>query len=138
MSEVTLNPYFSCNGNALEMMEYYHKILEGELHTTKFSETEMKVPDDKKDRLVHAELTCPGFSIMAADAPDDRAITKGDNVSLSLQGTDADTLTKVFNELAHDGQITMPLAVQFWGDKFGMLTDKFSTHWMVNIRKAEK
>ena len=25
------------------------------------------------------------------------------------------------------------LAKQFWGDTFGMLTDKFGIHWMVNI-----
>jgi len=27
----------------------------------------------------------------------------------------------------------MALAKQFWGDTFGMLTDKFGVHWMVNI-----
>jgi PhnB protein len=138
MSEVTLNPYFSCTDNALQLMEYYQKILGGELHTTKFSETQMKVPDDKKDRLVHAELTCPGLTIMAADAPDDRHVTKGDTISLSLQGSDSDALTKIFNELEAGGHITMPLAEQFWGDKFGMVTDKFGTQWMVNIRKAGK
>jgi len=27
----------------------------------------------------------------------------------------------------------MPLAKQFWGDTFGMVTDKFGVHWMVNV-----
>ena len=27
----------------------------------------------------------------------------------------------------------MPLANQFWGNTFGMLTDKFGVHRMVNI-----
>lgn len=31
----------------------------------------------------------------------------------------------------------MPLAKQFWGDTFGMLTDKFGIHWMVNISSGE-
>jgi len=26
----------------------------------------------------------------------------------------------------------MPLKEQFWGDKFGMLTDKFGIKWMFN------
>jgi PhnB protein len=30
----------------------------------------------------------------------------------------------------------MPFAKQFWGDTFGMLTDKFGVHWMVNTTKA--
>lgn len=37
------------------------------------------------------------------------------------------------------GKIDMPLAKQFWGDTFGMLTDKFGVHWVVNIAStAEK
>ncbi|CAM3490005.1 glyoxalase [Dermacoccus barathri] len=31
----------------------------------------------------------------------------------------------------------MPLAVQMWGDEFGMFTDKFGTRWMVNIATSE-
>jgi PhnB protein len=30
----------------------------------------------------------------------------------------------------------MPLAVQMWGDEFGMLTDRFGINWLVNIGKA--
>ena len=29
-------------------------------------------------------------------------------------------------------QATMPLKEQFWGDKFGMLNDKFGIKWMFN------
>jgi PhnB protein len=31
------------------------------------------------------------------------------------------------------GKVDMPLAKQFWGDTFGMVTDKFGIRWMVNI-----
>jgi PhnB protein len=26
----------------------------------------------------------------------------------------------------------MPMAVQFWGDYFGMLTDQFGINWMID------
>ncbi len=32
-----------------------------------------------------------------------------------------------------DGKVDMSLAKQFWGDTFGILTDKFGVHWMVNV-----
>ena len=31
----------------------------------------------------------------------------------------------------------MPLKEQIWGDKFGMLTDKFGIKWMFNYPKKE-
>ena len=52
---------------------------------------------------------------------------------LSLQGDDSAKLTGYFNGLAAGGKVDMPLAKQFWGDTFGMLTDRFGVHWMVNI-----
>jgi len=62
-----------------------------------------------------------------------REVIVGDNVHLSMQGDDSTRLTNAFNGLAAGGHVNMPLAKQFWGDAFGMLTDKFDVHWMVNI-----
>ncbi|RYD78984.1 MAG: hypothetical protein EOP53_10310, partial [Sphingobacteriales bacterium] len=33
------------------------------------------------------------------------------------------------------GKETMPLQETFWGATFGMLTDKFGVHWMINCEK---
>lgn len=44
---------------------------------------------------------------------------------MSIVGEDDALLTKYFTALAEGGKIDMPLAKQFWGDTFGMLTDKF-------------
>ena len=40
-------------------------------------------------------------------------------------------------KLKQDGQATMPLKEQIWGDKFGMLTDRFGIKWMFNCPKKE-
>ncbi|MGH9888109.1 MAG: VOC family protein [bacterium] len=34
--------------------------------------------------------------------------------------------------------VTMPLADQFWGAKFGMLIDKFGLPWMFNCELPKK
>jgi PhnB protein len=56
-------------------------------------------------------------------------------VSLSLQGTEAAELKKAFDALAEGGAVMLPLEEQFWGDTFGMLTDRYGIQWMVNIAK---
>lgn len=41
--------------------------------------------------------------------------------------------TTVFNALAQDGKIDMPLTKTFWSPLYGMLTDKFGIGWMVMV-----
>ena len=44
---------------------------------------------------------------------------------------------EVASELGRGSTFTiiMPLADQFWGARFGMLTDKFGLNWMFNCEK---
>jgi len=58
--------------------------------------------------------------------------TVGTNVSISLSGDD-EALRDYFAGLAEGGAVTMPLAQQMGGDKFGMCVDPFGVAWMVNI-----
>lgn len=74
---------------------------------------------------------------MASSGQPGIPIKFGDSVSLSLIGTDEAGLTEKFNKLSVGGEITMKLEKQFWGDIFGMLTDKFGIQWMVNITAEE-
>ena len=40
---------------------------------------------------------------------------------------------RYWKKLSAGGKVTMPLEKAPWGDKFGMVTDKFGMNWMVNI-----
>ena len=42
---------------------------------------------------------------------------------------------RVFAALAAGGTVTMPIAETFWARRFGMLTDRFGTPWMINCEK---
>ena len=46
-------------------------------------------------------------------------------------------MERTYEKLKQDGQATLPLKEQFWGDQFGMLTDKFGIKWMFNCPKKE-
>jgi len=58
-------------------------------------------------------------------------------VLLSLGFEDPLKMERTYEKLKQDGQATMPLKEQFWGDKFGMLTDKFGIKWMFNCPKKK-
>lgn len=127
----TLTPYLYFNGNCQEVMKFYQSVLGGELKLQTYAESGMPNVEDRKDQIMHAELKNELLSFMASDgmAPS----TVGSNIHLSIAGSDEVALTKYFNQLSAGGSVQMPLAKQFWGATFGMFTDKFGIHWMVNI-----
>jgi PhnB protein len=131
--DTTLVPYLNFNGNAAEAMKFYHSILGGELKVQTFGEAKMARSPEDNDKVVHATLKSGGFSFMASDTMAERQAKAGDNVHMSISGSDHAWLTEVFNKLSQGGSVDMPLAKQFWGDTYGQLTDKFGIHWMVDI-----
>ncbi|MDA4118213.1 MAG: VOC family protein [Thaumarchaeota archaeon] len=131
--EPSLTPYLNFNGNTSEAMKSYQSILGGELTMQTFGEASMAETPEEKNLIVHAALKSDGLSLMASDTHPNEPAKFGDNVHLSISGQDGARITEIFNRLGQGGKIDMALAKQFWGDTFGMLTDKFGVHWMVNI-----
>lgn len=134
-----LTPYVNLvDGRAREAVEFYASVLGGTPQVTTFGESGMEGPF--ADQVMHARLDTPaGFVLMVADAPSEMVqVTVGSNVSLSISGDadDAAALRGYFSGLAEGGSVDEPLAQAPWGDEFGMLTDKFGIHWMVNIAGA--
>ena len=70
---------------------------------------------------------------MAWDGMYGQEVKFGDNVSLFVSGQDHSQLSETFHRLSACGKVDTPLTNQFWGDTYGVLTDKFGVHWMVNI-----
>jgi PhnB protein len=88
---------------------------------------------DDGERILHAHLRINGGSVMLNDefpeyveCPD---VGPPSGVTLHLQVTNADA---VWNRATQAGaQPTMPLADQFWGDRYGQLKDPFGHSWSV-------
>jgi len=120
-------------------MNFYQSVFGGEVHFSRFSDmNDPSVPEGYKNKIMHATLTTSALTFMASDAQPGSQVTFGSNVDMSLAGKDEALLTKYFNGLAAGGVVEMPLAKQFWGDTFGMATDKFGIHWMVDISPAQQ
>ena len=92
----------------------------------------MPLPDGKK--LGHAELQIGDSRLMLADeflewgSKGPEAIG-GSPVTLSIYVEDCDA---VFNRAVEAGAtVKMPLADQFWGDRYGQVVDPFGHVWAV-------
>ncbi len=131
--DTRLNPYLALDGKAREAMEFYRDLFGGTLDIQTFAEAGQEIPGAEPDRVMHASLETGDLTIMASDTMPGQPSTMGNNVSLSLNGSDADALTAIFGKLGDGGQVMMPLEKQFWGDTFGMVTDRYGVQWMVNI-----
>jgi len=47
--------------------------------------------------------------------------------------TDAE---RIFQALAQNGTVQVPIQETFWATRFGMLVDQFGIPWMINCEKA--
>ncbi len=143
-STINLNPYLFFGGDCRDALQFYKSIFGGDLVLTRFSETPSDAHADPKansnemkDKIMHAHLKGP-VTIMASDNPDGQKIENNHSVSLSVDGSDEKILRSYFEKLSDGGRITAPLQKQFWGDTFGMVTDKFGVNWMISITSSEK
>jgi PhnB protein len=129
-----LNPYLSFRDNAREAMEFYRSVFGGTLDMNTFAEFGASEDPSEVDKIMHAMLEADnGITFMAADTPNSMEHRPGTTMSMSLSGDDDAELSGYFDKLAAGGTVREPLTTAPWGDKFGMLTDRFGIDWMVNI-----
>ncbi len=131
---IALNPYISFRDDARQAMEFYRSVFGGTLEMNTFKEFGVSQDPSEDHKIMHAMLTMDnGIVFMGADTPKSMEYQAGARISMSLSGDDEVMLTGYFQKLSAGGKIQMPLDLAPWGDKFGMLTDKFGIDWMVNI-----
>ena len=90
---------------------------------------------DDGQRIMHSHLSLNGGSLMLNDDFNDDfpeyggAATPPGGITLHLQVTDADA---AWNQALGAGATEkMPLADQFWGDRYGQVTDPFGFTWSI-------
>jgi PhnB protein len=132
-----LNPYLNFDGNCEEAFNFYKSVFGGEFATVmRFKEmpAEYQPAENEREKIMHVALPIgQGSMLMGSDTPGSMGpTTVGSNVSISISATSEEEATRLFNGLSAGGQVTMPLDKAFWGDYFGMCTDKYGVQWMVS------
>lgn len=138
---LTLNPYLNFDGQSEEALNFYQQVFGGDAPSI------MRYGDSPGDQppgppvdpnyVMHGSVQAGGSMLMASDAPAAGGINVGNAHNISIQTESKEEGQRVFDALSEGGTVTMPYADQFWGDSFGMVTDKFGISWMVNAGQNE-
>lgn len=127
--------YLNFRGETREAMEYYRGVFGGELLLSTAHDLGVALPADRAEQVMHAQLTSPsGMVLLASDihAADTDEPDRGNLYAIMIVGDDA-AATASWLRLAEGGQITTPLGVAPWGDRFGACVDRFGITWLVNV-----
>ncbi len=132
-----LNAYLFFNGQCEAAFKFYEKVLGGKIeaiHTHEGTPAAEHVPPDWRKKILHASLRVDDHRLMGSDAPPDQ-YKKPEGFSLSINVKDPAEAERLFNALAENGTVNMPLQQTFWAARFGMLVDQFGTPWMINCEQ---
>jgi PhnB protein len=126
--QLGLFPYLTV-GDAKAAIDYYTKA---------FGATEvMRHSAPHSDKLMHVHMVVMGTSFYFSDDFPEHMGGKsrtpqaigGTPVTLHLQVEDARAVWDA--AVANGGTVVMPLADQFWGDRYGKLIDPFGHEWSI-------
>lgn len=130
---MSFDPYIHFQGNCREAMEAYRDIFGGRLELFRYAEAPDGPPDwGGSDLIMHSTLHLDGRILLASDFPPGHTGDPQAAVSISHIAASVQDAHRLFAALADGGEVIMDLQPTFWSDGFGMLKDRFGTHWMVS------
>lgn len=133
----SLNPYIDFGGRCREALDFYRDCFCGEVVALMtYAEAKIAVPPARANNVLHAEFRADKIHFMASDGRADQPATIGNNIMLALVFTSIAEQEATFARLAAGGTVTLPLHDAFWGDRFGMLVDRFGLLWMLSGRRS--
>ena len=117
----TVTPFLNVDG-ANEALAFYKKAFGAE------ERFRMPGPDGK---IMHSEIKIGDSLVMASDA----MMNPPTQSSIHLYVPDADAIWA--RALAAGAKVEQPLVDQFWGDRWGVLSDKWGNRWGVATHKED-
>jgi PhnB protein len=139
----TVNVYLTFNGNCMEAFNFYQSVFGGEFpYVGRFKDMPKEggnpgLPEDD-EKIMHITLPISKETVlMGSDISSEWVSTfnHGNNFSISITTDSKEKADHFFNGLSAGGRVTMPMGKMFWGDYFGMFTDRFGIAWMVSFNE---
>ena len=128
-----VNANLSFDGKCEEAFKFYERTFGGKIAsmvTFGGAPGGEHMPAHMKNRIMHVALQVGDTVLMGSDAP--MGYQKPQGFAVSIHTKTPEEADKVFAARAEGGAVIMPIAETAWTPRFGMVTDKFGTPWMVN------
>ncbi|BCP53655.1 glyoxalase [Kaistia sp. 32K] len=121
-----VTPYLSVGG-AVKASEFYQRALG--------AREVMRHPVDDKGRTMHIHLYINDGSVMLSDPYEEYGYPLQPPQSFTLHLQLDDGIDDWWKRAVENGmEVTMPLELQFWGDRYGQLRDPFGIMWSFGAR----
>lgn len=126
------DPYLHFQGQCEAAMNWYMEVFDGsDLFLMRYGEAPGADPGPGSDLIMHASFRVGEGQLMASDFPPGQAGDAQTAVSISHGEPTRAQAQAIFDRLCEGGEVIMPFAETFWADGFGMVKDRFGTHWMI-------
>lgn len=128
-------PYIHFQGHCAEALTFYADIFGAtDLSMMRYSDAP-DMDDTLQDptRVIHGQLTLPDGVLMASDYPPGMTGEAQSGVSLMTVADTVPEAKRIFNALAAGGAEIQGFGSTFFSRGFGMVKDRYGTHWMVSV-----
>ncbi|AIK35975.1 MULTISPECIES: VOC family protein [Bacillus] len=126
-----ITTFLMFDGNAEEAMTLYTSLFDQSeiINISRYGANE----PGKEGTVMHATFTLNGQKFMCIDSSVKHEFTFTPSMSLYVNCDTEAEIDEVFNKLAQEGEVLMPLAVYPFSKKFGWLNDKYGVSWQLNF-----
>lgn len=130
-----ITTYLVFGGNAKEAVDYYSKVFDGNVsYMMRYNDMPEKDKEEMKgmeDAVIHANVDTFVGQIMLSDSMPDEKPTPSDALWINVSHEDLDKLKEVFDAMAEEGEVIMPLEETFFSPLYGQVKDKYGFYWMI-------
>jgi PhnB protein len=136
----SIYPYVHFNGNAEDAFSFYQSVFGSPyIVRSRFKDVPSAAATfsaEESEKIMHIELPIgqQGF-LMGSDVPQfmGRVSEMENRTKLFLKIESLEEANTIFNALAVNGSVEVPLAQSFLGAYFGMLRDQYGIEWMISF-----
>src|SRR5258707_5913504 len=133
-----IQPYLFFDGRCEEAIDFYRRALGAEVTMLlRFKDNPEQGPGcmpapGSENKVMHASIRIGETTVLVSDG---RCAGKPSfqGFWLSLTVANDKEAERLFNALADNGQVQMPLGKTFFSSSFGMAADRFGVMWMVYV-----
>lgn len=126
-----ITTFLMFEGKAEEAMNFYTSLF-NQSEIVSISRYDENGPG-KEGTVIHATFTLNGQEFMCIDSYVNHNFTFTPAMSLYVTCETEEEIETVFNKLAQDGAILMPLGSYPFSKKFGWLNDKYGVSWQLTL-----
>lgn len=126
-----ITTFLMFEGKAEEAMNFYTSLF-NQSEIVSISRYDENGPG-KEGTVIHATFTLNGQEFMCIDSYVKHDFTFTPAMSLYVTCDTEEEIETVFNKLAQDGKVLMPLGSYPFSKKFGWLNDKYGVSWQLTL-----